>query len=112
MAIEYGGGSSFSVELEGPFGAVGSSVKLTAFTAPALNWKGAVSPYTQTVAVEGVSVNSKVDLQLDTQVLHKLSSGSFAFTAENDGGEVTLYALGDKPSEDLIFQATVTEVTA
>ena len=35
-----------------------------------------------------------------------------AFTAENDGGTVTLWAIGDKPSEDLTFQATLTEVVA
>lgn len=112
MAIDYGGAAAFTVELEGPFGNMGSPVKLTAFTAPASGWKGAVSPYAQPVAVEGISMSSKVDLQLPSGELEKLRRGSYAFTAENDNGLVTLYALGDLPGEDLTFQATVTEVTA
>ena len=112
MIIDYGGGGDLTVTLEGPFGNVGSSVKMTAFTAPATEWKGAVSPYSQVVTVPGVSSNSKVDIQLPPDQLEGLRHREASFTAVNDGGTVTLYAIGDKPLEDLTFQATLTEVTA
>jgi hypothetical protein len=111
MALDYGSGGSYSVRMEGPFGGSGSSVKLTSFTAPAANWKGAVSPFSQVVEVSGISIASKVDIQLGAEELNKLHSGSFAFVAENEDGVVTIYAIGDRPAEDLIFQATLMEVT-
>ena len=112
MTIDYGGGGDLTVTLEGPFGNVGSSVKLAAITAPAADWKGAVSPYSQVVQVAGVSSNSKVDLQLDPGALEALRCREVSFTACNEAGVVTLYAIGHRPEEDLTFQATVTEVTA
>lgn len=113
MAIEYGEGGSFSVTMDGPFGNAGSSsVKLTGFAAPAANWKGGTSPYFQIVEVEGISVNSKLDIQLSVDQLQQLHEKDIAFTTENDGGVVTLWAVGDKPTEDLVFQATLTEVVA
>ena len=35
-----------------------------------------------------------------------------AFTAENDGGVVTVKAIGDKPEIDITIQATIMEVVA
>lgn len=112
MALQFGGGTTFSVEMEGPFGNTGTPVKVTTIHAPAANWKGAVSPYSQTVELEEVSLGSKVDLQLDAGQLNILRSGSYSFVAGNEDGTITLYAIGDLPTEDLVFQATVTEVTA
>ena len=112
MALEYGEGGSFSVTMDGPFGNAGSSVKLTDFVAPVANWKGGTSPYFQTVDIAGISVNSKVDIQLSADQLQQLHEKDIAFTTENDGGAVTLWAIGDKPEEDLTFQATLTEVVA
>lgn len=112
MALDFGSGGTFSVKLEGPFGNAGSAVKLTSFTAAAADWKGAVSPYSQVVQVDGISQASKVDIQLGADELNKLHSGSFAFVVGNENGVATIYAIGDKPAEDLRFQATITEVTA
>lgn len=112
MALEYGDGGSFSVTMDGPFGNAGSSVKLISFTAPVANWKGGTSPYFQTVEVTGVSVNSKVDIQLTAEQMQQLHGMNIAFTTENEGGTVTLWAIGDKPREDMTFLATLTEVVA
>ena len=106
--ISYGASDNLTVQLAGPFGSAGSAVKLTAVLLPAANWKGGESPYFQTVEVEGVSVSSKVDLQPGTEKIQ----GVTAFTAENEGGTVTVYALGDKPARDYTLQATLTEVVA
>ena len=113
MAQQYGNSSSITVQMAGPFGnAGGASVKLTEISLPAANWKGAISPYSQVVEVEGVSVNSMVDLQPSIEQLEIFHDKDIAFSTENDGGVVTVYAIGDKPTNDYTIQATIVEVTA
>ena len=113
MAQQYGNSSGISVQMAGPFGNAGTSaVKLTEISLPAANWKGAISPYSQVVAVEGVSVNSMVNLQPSVEQLEIFHDKDIAFSTENDGGVVTVYAIGDKPKNDYTIQATIVEVTA
>lgn len=112
MVNQYGEGGTFSVQMDGPFGNAGSSVKITQIQAPLENWKGAVSPFSQVVSVDGVSVNSKVDLQITVDQMEQFHDKVIAFTAENENGVVTLYAVGDKPDADIVLQATLTEVSA
>lgn len=112
MALEYGTGGTITVSMAGPFGGSGASVKLTEITLLAANWKGAASPYSQVVTVEGVSVNSKVDLQPSVEQLEIFHDKDIALSTENDGGVVTAYAIGDKPKNDYTIQATITEVVS
>lgn len=113
MAQQYGNSSGITVQMAGPFGnAGGAGVKLTEITLPAANWKGAISPYSQVVAVDGVSVNSMVDLQPSVEQLEVFHDKDIAFSTENDGGVVTVYAIGDKPKNDYTIQATIVEVVA
>lgn len=112
MALQFGGGTTFSVELEGPFGSSGTGVKLTSLSAPAAAWKGAAGTYSQVAAAEGVSMNSRVDITLDAAQLDVLRNRQIVFLAGNSEGIVTLYALGDRPPVDLTFQAALMEVTA
>ena len=111
MSIEYGTGT-LEVTLEGPFGNGANATRIVSFTALATGWKGGESPWFQTVEVPGVSAASKVDIQLRADQLQQLHEKDIAFTTENEGGVVTLWAIGDKPEEDLTFQATLTEVVA
>ena len=111
MAIEYGSGT-LEVTLEGPFGTGANATKMVSFTAPADGWKGGESPYFQSVEVPGITAGSKVDIQLSAQQLQRFHAMDLALTTENDGGAVTLYAIGDKPTEDMTLQATLTEVVA
>jgi hypothetical protein len=53
-----------------------------------------------------------VDIQLTAEQMQQLHGMNIAFTTENDGGTVTLWAIGDKPWEDMTFLATLTEVVA
>ena len=110
MALVYGQGKSISVMMAGPFNGGGASAKKTSITLPAADWKGGESPYSQAVAVDGISVNSKVDLQPTVEQIIALNST--ALTAVNDAGSVTVYAVGDKPTEDMTFQATLMEVVS
>lgn len=112
MAQVYGDSIGFSVQMEGPFGNTGSSVKIVNIFIPAAAWKGGESPFSQIVEVENISANSKVDLNPSMEQLCTFRDRGTALMAENDGGVVTIHAFGDKPAEDLMIQATLTEVTA
>lgn len=111
MAQQYGSGGTIEVQLAGPFGGgSGTGVKLTEITLYAGNWKGATSPYSQVVAVEGVSVNSMVNLQPSVEQLEIFHDKDLAFVAENEDGVVTVYAVGELPDGDYTMQATIMEV--
>ena len=112
MALTYGSADMLAVSMEGPFGGAGEAVRLKELTLPTANWKGAISPYSQIVSLEGISRNSKIDLLPDYQQLEKFRQQELAFLAENNEGVVTVYAIGDKPLEDITFQVTITEVIA
>ena len=112
MAQQYGEGGGITVSMEGPFGSSGTAVKLTEITLLASGWKGGESPYSQVVDVEGVSVNSMVNLQPSVEQLEIFHDKDIAFTTENDGGVVTVFAIGDKPTNDYTIQATLVEVVA
>lgn len=111
---DYGSGGDFTVTMDGPFGGIssGGNQKMTTISAPAANWKGGESPYSQVVEVPGVSVNTRVDVDLSAdQIQYFLDNDKdIVFTAENDGGVVTIIAVGNHPEVDLEFQAVLTEV--
>jgi hypothetical protein len=113
---EYGNGGSFTVMMDGPFagGGGGSEAKLSVFTAPAANWKGAASPYSQVVELEDISINTRVDIYLSADQIQQLHDAdkSISFTAENEDGVVTIFAVGSKPEFDLEFQVVLMEVIA
>ena len=109
--MQYGDGSSYTVTMDGPFGNTEDSVRVREIAAAAADWKGAASPFSQVIDVEGVSVNSKIDIQLTVEQLEVFHDQVIAFSVENSNGVITLYAIGDKPSIDCTFQASVTEVS-
>jgi hypothetical protein len=116
MATEYGSGGNLSVQMDGPFAgsgaASGGGAKIVNISAPVANWKGGESPFSQVVELNSVSVRSQVNLQLSKEQIEKISVSGFALTAENTDGEVTVYAIGNKPTESYTIQATVMEVIA
>lgn len=73
-------------------------------------WVGNGESYSQVVQVSGVTSHTKVDLQPTPEQLAEFHYLTLAFVAENDGGVVTVYAIGDKPSGDHTIQTTLTEV--
>lgn len=109
MALTYGAGG-LVVKMGGPFASGGTAAKLVNIELPANAWKGGESPYSQEVIVDGVSKSSKVDLQPSVEQLEIFHDKDIAFTTENDGGKVTVYAIGDKPTNDYTIQATIMEV--
>ena len=88
-------------------------VKKAALSLPAASWAGSASPYTQSVTIDGITVNSKVDLQMDSTAIGVMvDSGTIAIYIANNNGTLTAYAVGEKPAADLSVQVTITEVTA
>lgn len=75
-------------------------------------WEGSDDYYYQVVEIEGVTANTKVDLQASADVLAIFHEKDIAFVAENEGGTVTVYVIGDMPSQDYTIQAALKEVIA
>lgn len=73
-------------------------------------WQGTASPYTQVVAIDGVTPHSKVNLQFDAEQLSVFHEKDAAFVAENENGVITVSCVGQKPIHDYTLQATITEV--
>lgn len=109
--VDVGEGGGIVAELSGPFTGGGSTGKLTEITLPVESWKGAKSPYSMAVSVEGLSQRSKIDLWPSVDILETLRIMGSGLCAENNAGSVTVYALGNKPDADLTVQATITEVS-
>jgi hypothetical protein len=74
-------------------------------------WVGEESPYSQVVVLDGVTENSQVDLTPSVEQLSIFHHKDLAFVTENDGGVLTVYAIGQKPENDYTIQVTITEVT-
>lgn len=76
----------------------------------AANWVGTASPYSHVVHIEGITVNSQVDLTPSIEQLVIFYEKDLGFVTENDNGVVTVYAIGQKPENDYTIQVTITEV--
>lgn len=87
-----------------------SNIVTTTVALPTANWIGEVSPFSQAVEINGVTVNSKIDLQPTVEQLTVLQDEETSLIAVNNSGVVTVYALGYKPSVDLEMQTLITEV--
>jgi hypothetical protein len=74
-------------------------------------WVGDNSPYSQVVALAGVTENSQVDLTPSVEQLSIFHHKDLAFVTENEDGVLTVYAIGQKPESDYTIQVTITEVT-
>lgn len=88
-----------------------ASARIGYVTILANKWVGTASPYSQVVTVEGVTENSQVDLTPSVEQLSIWFYKELAFVAVNDGGVVTVCAIGQKPENDYTIQVTITEVT-
>ena len=93
-------------------GGVGSAAWLSTVTLLASAWKGSDSLYSQVVTIPGITEYSKVDLLPSVEQLAIFHNKDVAFVTENEDGVVTVYAIGDKPTNDYTMQVSITEVVA
>ena len=87
-----------------------SSIRVAEINLLASAWVGDASPYSQVVAIDGITEYSQVDLKPSVTQLAIFHDKDLAFVTENEDGIVTVYALGDKPANDYIMQVSITEV--
>lgn len=73
-------------------------------------WVGEGNRHYQVVEVEGITLNTKVNLQPTLEQLEEFRNKELTFTTKNENGVVTVYAIGDKPTMDYTMQVTLTEV--
>lgn len=83
--------------------------KITYISLLAGSWAGTKSPYSQVVSVNGVTERSRVDLQPTTTQIVSLQKDDASLVTENNAGTVTVYAIGNKPSEDYSIQVSIVE---
>lgn len=69
--------------------------------------------YYQVVEVHNATVtpNSKIDLQPSSEQLNVFHTKDLAFVAENEDGVVSVFCVGQVPTNDYTIQITLTEVT-
>lgn len=79
-------------------------------TLTANGWTGSASPYSQVVSIPGVTEHSKVDLQPSTEQLAIFHEKDLTFVTENENGVITVFCVGQKPTNNYTMQVTVTEV--
>lgn len=88
----------------------GKSAKIGEVTLLAAAWVGENNLYHQIVEVEGATENSQIDLTPDVQQLLIFYEKDISFVTENEDGIVTVYVIGQKPTNDYTIQVTITEV--
>jgi hypothetical protein len=66
--------------------------------------------HSQVVTIEGVTPYSQVDLTPSVEQLVAFYEKDLTFVTENEEGVVTVYAIGQKPTNDYSIQATIKEV--
>lgn len=88
----------------------GSTATIGEVRLPASSWRGSGSLYSQVVNIAGVTANSQVDLTPSVEQLVSFYEKDISFVTENDGGVVTVYVIGQKPTNDYTIQVTITEV--
>ncbi len=74
------------------------------------NWYGEGNLFSQIVSIPTVTENSRIDLTPSAEQLAIFHDKDLAFVVENEGGTVTVYAIGQKPENDYIIQVSITEV--
>lgn len=84
--------------------------KISTVTLYADQWEGAASPYTQGVTISGVTSKSKIDLNPTFEQLEIFHAKDIAFVVGNNNGNITVYCIGQKPTNDYTIQVTITEV--
>ena len=74
-------------------------------------WVSEGNVHSQTVDINGVTENSQVDLTPSVDQLKTFYEKDLTLVAENEGGVVTVYAIGQKPVNDYTIQVTISEVS-
>lgn len=82
----------------------------TTISLPTASWTGS-DPYTQKVAVNGATHQSKIDIQPSEEIYDQLIADEISYLIiKNDNGKFIAVAKGGKPSVDLRIQVTYNNI--
>lgn len=84
--------------------------KRTTVTLSSSAWTGSSNPWKQVITMNGVTANSKIDLQPTATQIVELQNADIMLMIENNNGVTTAYAIGGKPTKNYTMQALITEV--
>ena len=111
MANSYGeAAASYTVQVDGPYGYSDSAGKTRDVILYAESWKGGESPFSQAIELDFVSANSIVGIDVSAEDFELLCKNGIGLVSENDGGIVTIHAIGGKPNWNVVIQCTTKEV--
>lgn len=88
----------------------GSGVRVSEITLSAEKWEGAAPMFYQVIEIDGITENSQVDPTPSAEQLMVLREKDVTIVIENEDGVVTVYAIGQKLTNDYTLQVTITEV--
>lgn len=86
------------------------TARVATVTLPASAWTGDENPWSQSISVSGITINTKADLQPSAAQIVELQDAEISLMIENNDGELTCYALGNKPEADYTMQVLLQEV--
>lgn len=89
---------------------ISKSAVIGEVTLLASEWVSEGNLHSQIVSLSDVTENSQVDLTPSVEQLVVFYEKDLTFVTENDDGVVTVYAIGQKPTNDYTIQVTITEV--
>ena len=84
--------------------------RVSTISLPASAWSGTKEPYSQVVEIATATASSKIDLQPSAQQIVDLQNAEISLMIGNDGGILTCYAIGNKPTVDYTMQVLIQEV--
>lgn len=84
--------------------------RIATITLQHVNWTGSGESYSQVVNINTVTTATKIDLQPTAQQIVSLQNAEISLMVENNGGVVTCYAIGNKPTVDYTMQVLLQEV--
>lgn len=90
----------------------GSTAQISSVTLATSKWVGSASPYSQVVTIPGTTKSSKIDINPTVAQLSIFHDKDISFVVGNNNGTITVYCIGQKPTNDYTMQVTITEVTA
>ena len=88
----------------------GAMPKLTTVTIPTDGWTESTSYYSQVISVNGVNVNSRLEMLPTPAQISILQESEISLTITNNNGVVTVYSFYGKPEQDLQMQILITDV--
>jgi hypothetical protein len=81
---------------------------VTVELAPTWN-RDAEGKYSQTLALDNITAHSRLDLHPTADMLAEFKQLGLVFVAENHSGVITVYSVGNMPTQAYTMQATIVE---